>query len=1162
MDRTRWSVAIREAKRMRLGGMLMVLLAIFPHPGRAEDALPSEIGVADFDTWFEGIQIDERAGLSIAAIRDINGDNLDDLAIGAPYADTEEGSNTGRVYIVFGRPADSDFWRQSINLEEADLILTGEEAGDELGSQVAQAGDVNCDGEWDLLVSAPYNAQNGSVAGKVYLVFGRSEGWPTEPTVISEIADASWMGEAGEAAGYAIAGIGSLDNDWCGEIAIGDSNYILDEGTKNEIPYAGRAYVLFGHESGWSTDQMLQDAADIVIEGEVRNQFVGRTLFGPVDLDGDGLEELIVGSPGAVPSDNDPDSYRGAVGVLWGRFSGWNSFYKFSDLDVIFEGEDLYDEAGAAIAAVPDFTGDGYWELLIGAPSYTIWAGDSSIYEVGKTYVFPGRSRDKWAEYYTLDEAEGSFVGLNYHDQAGSALGAAGDFNGDGRQDFLIGAPLFDSDDLSNPGRVYLILGTEDLQPDVSLDAADMIISGDQYDARVGYSLTTAVSDLDGDYHRDFVIGSPRYDNGSDYNLGAIYVARGGYFGDSDDDGYSPYAGDCDDDAPDIHPGADEIPYDGIDQDCDGADLRDVDGDGFTGSAGDQADDCDDTDPSIYPGAEEHCDGVDEDCDGGVDEGVTVTLYPDHDGDGYGVDEGALEGCRPDDSLALVDGDCDDGDAGIYPGAREIPYDGIDQDCDGYDEVDHDADGYCAAGLNEEIYADSVNALGEACETDPALHDCDDDAGDVNPGQTDVPYDGVDQDCDGSDLLDVDGDGYDWDGRLGDDCDDTDPAIHPGAEEIPYDGIDQDCDGTDLEDQDGDGFIAAEVGGGDCLDTDASVYPGADDVPDDGIDANCNGQDAHDADQDGFSVDGDLLLEGQDCNDDDASIYPGAEEVPYDGVDQDCSGGDLIDVDGDGVSGAGDDPDDCDDSDSAIYPGAPEQPYDGIDQDCDGSDLTDVDGDGYSGGEDGPDCNDDDPTIHPGADEIDGNEIDENCDTILGDRDLDGFGVTDDPADCNDEDSVVYPNADEIPYDGIDQDCNGEDLTDVDGDGVTAAEVGGADCDDTDAAVYPGAAEIPGDGLDNDCDGLTDPGDQDGDGYSVEEGDCNDQDPAVHPGRTENVGDEIDNDCDGRIDERVTGGEESAGGCHTAGSGGLSVVASFLLLFVILGRPGRVERRR
>ena len=210
-----------------------------------------------------------------------------------------------------------------------------------------------------------------------------------------------------------------------------------------------------------------------------------------------------------------------------------------------------------------------------------------------------------------------------------------------------------------------------------------------------------------------------------------------------------------------------------------------------------------------------------------------------------------------------------------------------------------------------------------------AADDCDDTDPDRYPGNEEIWYDGVDQDCDGNDI-DQDGDGVSVDS----DCDDTDPDINPAQDEIWYDGIDQDCDGANDYDQDRDSFDAEEAGGTDCDDEDPLIFPGATDTWYDGIDSNCDGASDYDQDADGFDRDSDG---GDDCDDEDPDINPDAEEIWYDGVDQDCAGDDDNDQDADGYQAEGAGGDDCDDTDLESFPGAPEQ-IDGHDTDCDGLD--------------------------------------------------------------------------------------------------------------------------------------------------------------------------------------------------------------------------------
>lgn len=203
------------------------------------------------------------------------------------------------------------------------------------------------------------------------------------------------------------------------------------------------------------------------------------------------------------------------------------------------------------------------------------------------------------------------------------------------------------------------------------------------------------------------------------------------------------------------------------------AQLEDLDGDGFVAE-----DDCDDSSADVHPGAEEQCDARDQDCDGAIDEDPVdaQAWYADVDGDRHGDPDVRQDACETPEGYVLAADDCDDDRSSVHPGAEEVPYDGLDQDCVDGDLVDVDADGWVATAAGGD--------------------DCDDANAAANPAAVEVPYDGTDQDCSGGDLDDIDNDGFAWTEAGGEDCDDLEPAVFPGATESWADGFtDNDCDG-------------------------------------------------------------------------------------------------------------------------------------------------------------------------------------------------------------------------------------------------------------------------------------------------------------------------------------------------------------------------------
>jgi hypothetical protein len=359
---------------------------------------------------------------------------------------------------------------------------------------------------------------------------------------------------------------------------------------------------------------------------------------------------------------------------------------------------------------------------------------------------------------------------------------------------------------------------------------------------------------------------------------------------DNDDDGVSVEAGDCVDADPSIYPGATEA-CDAVDSNCDGSivdQFPDLDGDGTPDCIDDDDDadgtpdtaDCEPMDASIHPGATDlPDDGVDQDCNGSDG----TTCFVDLDGDGAGTTvQVAVDGDCTDVGEATIGGDCDDTNAAVHPGADEIIGNGLDDDCDDTESCfsDQDDDGFRTE--DTVVSADlDCDDPGEALAYLPAT-DCNDAAADIHPNATEVPGDGVDQNCDGSEIcfVDADDDGFRTEDTVvstavtcsgagealavlpSTDCDDTAATVNPSAVEVAGDELDQDCDGTELcfVDQDNDGFrtatttpsadldctdpgeatAAAPIG--DCDDTESTTLPGGTESScDDTVDEDCDG---------------------------------------------------------------------------------------------------------------------------------------------------------------------------------------------------------------------------------------------------------------------------------------------------------------------------------
>ena len=394
------------------------------------------------------------------------------------------------------------------SLSGADLKIVGRAAGDYAGITVESAGDVNGDGFVDVLVAAPYEDENGMGSGAVYVFFGRSDGWSGDWSV--DDANVRLLGESeADNAGTALAGVGDVDGDGLDDILIG-ARYQAAGG-----PYAGAAYLVYGRELQEGSTLGL-GSVGVKFVGERYHDNTGAAVSAAGDIDGDGLADLLIGS---YRNDTQAED-AGAVYVFRGASLGEDSVVDVTDADIVLLGESQDDNAGFSLAAAGDVDGDGLGDLLVGAR----YSATGGLY-AGAAYVVLG-TQLATSGSVSLADASCKLVGEESSDYTGLSVASAGDLDGDGMAEVLVGAPGQDRGAL-DAGAVYGLWATQLVgcgQRDLS--EAGFVLLGEAPGDSVGLAME-GMEDIDSDGVPDLLVGVDRQDSGGE-EAGAVYVVSGG----------------------------------------------------------------------------------------------------------------------------------------------------------------------------------------------------------------------------------------------------------------------------------------------------------------------------------------------------------------------------------------------------------------------------------------------------------------------------------------------------------------------------------------------------------------------------------------------------------------------------------------------------------
>jgi hypothetical protein len=402
-----------------------------------------DTNLSNANASFLGLAPGDQAGGGLAGAGDIDKDGYDDIIIGAPTNWSTGGDDSGAVYIIYGK---ADGWALDTNLSTADITLDGENPSDNAGNDVDGVGDVNGDGYDDFVVGARQNGDAGANAGKVYLFLGRGRAqWSGFATVAD--SNASYTGEVpGDNMGTSVGGAGDVNGDRLDDFLVGAPD-------NDELPMnGGKAYLILGQETGWANDVPISEANASFLGGTNGDQ-AGYKVSGAGDVNGDGYDDILIGSPYNITTGN----MAGKTHLVFGMASGWASNMSLMQSNASWMAEKEWDRFGLFLTGAGDVNGDGFDDIHLGAISTINWYP-------GESYLILGNTSG-WAKNDSLDNADCSFVGEALEDRAGAVSNGYGDVNGDGYDDLLVGA--FYNDELAaGAGQAYLIIVDDNSFPD------------------------------------------------------------------------------------------------------------------------------------------------------------------------------------------------------------------------------------------------------------------------------------------------------------------------------------------------------------------------------------------------------------------------------------------------------------------------------------------------------------------------------------------------------------------------------------------------------------------------------------------------------------------------------------------------------------------------
>jgi hypothetical protein len=428
-------------------------------------------------------------GTSVQTAGDVNGDGFSDILVGIPREDEPSG-DAGAVWIYYGSPAGlpSQFSPSWIGMNGL--------FGANFGHSCAPAGDVNGDGKGDIIVGQPFDILSGQ---RAFVYMGASGGMRLPSNVPSGgdwkcSGSGSWNFQS--QFGWSVGTAGDVNGDGYDDVIVGAPNWSDIQANREQ----GAVWVWLGRSDfgdvglGTSDDGTSANAAFSFVGGAASRQ-AGLAVSTAGDVNADGMDDVLVGAPG------------------WDNNAGRLLLFTGSSTAPVLQAADAIagpagSRFGRSVAPAGDVNGDGYADVLVGAPADNGGRGAVYLYIGDPTYPYLGVGRI-WT---------GSVPG----DSLGTSVHTAGDVNGDGYADVLVGRGSYTFNG-SDPGAAWLFYGG----PTGPGTSPDVVFTGETAPVNSSSSFGSSVAsagDVDGDGFGEFIVGSPRYGQSE---WGRAYVFKG-----------------------------------------------------------------------------------------------------------------------------------------------------------------------------------------------------------------------------------------------------------------------------------------------------------------------------------------------------------------------------------------------------------------------------------------------------------------------------------------------------------------------------------------------------------------------------------------------------------------------------------------------------------